>query len=395
MNKRTVEQFALFGGESAFASFRTTMNLVLPDRDVFFRYAKASFDARHMTDHGPAAQELEKQLAEFHDVRHCVTFCNCFTGMFLALHHLARPGKTEVVMPSLTYRRMADIVDWAGLLPHFCDVDAKTLGVTPAVVEPCLNENTALILAPQPITHLCDIRGLETLAAKYDLPLFFDSVEACGGVSQGKTIGGFGDGESFSMHPSKVLNSCEGGYITTNKDEFASTLRKARAFGLGDAGRVELLGCNARLNELHAAMGLATLAGIEQQFADNQRVHLAYQRHLADLPGVTVISYDRNERRNWKSLLLRLDDAWPFGREETLRILNAENIHARAHYSPAQHTTFPRQAATGALPVTDAAAKNHLILPFGSTVSEADTEIVGSLFRAVLDLQKPLRARLS
>jgi dTDP-4-amino-4,6-dideoxygalactose transaminase len=394
--KQKAENFALFGGTPAFASFRTTMNLVIPDRDIFFRYAKESFDARHLTNHGAWVKELERQLAEFHGVKHCVAFCNCFTAMYIALHCLALPGKQEVVVPSLTYRRMADIIDWAGLLPRFCDVDQGTLGITPATAQLCINENTALILAPHPITRLCDIDGMENLAQEYGLPLFFDSVEACGGAHKGKMIGGFGDCESFSMHPSKVLNSCEGGYISTNNDTLAETLRKARAFGFSGRDNIIMLGHNAKLNELHAAMGLSTLAGIERQFANNKRIHLAYQAHLSGLPGLTVISYDHFEKRNWKSLLVRLDDAWPFSREETLLLLNAENIHARPHYSPPQHIAYPRQAGKGSqpMPVTDRAAASHLILPFGSTVSEEDTAIVGQVFRSMRALHGPLKEGL-
>lgn len=397
MIKTNADDFAIFGGGQAFDSFRTTMNLVIPDRDVFFKYAKASFEARHLTNNGSAVRELERELAEFHSVKHCVAFCNCFTAMYIALRHLALPGKKEVVVPSLTYRRMADIIDWAGLLPRFCDVDPDTLGISPETARPCINENTALILAPHPITTLCDISGMEALAKEYGLPLMFDSVEACGGTYHGKMIGNFGDCESFSMHSSKVINSCEGGYITTNNDELAEILRQARAFGFFGQDNIIRLGHNAKLNELHAAMGLASLYGIEQQFADNKRIHLAYQAHLAGLPGITVISYDRVEKRNWKSVLVRLDKEWPFNREDTLQLLNAENIHARPHYSPPQHVAFPRQAGKGVhpMPVTDQAVTNHLILPFGSTVSEEDTAIVGQVFHTMLALRDSIKDMLS
>jgi len=397
MEKQHVDDFALFGGRPAFDSFRTTMTLAVPDRGIFFKHAKASFAARHLTNHGPAVTELERQLAEFHGVKHCVAFSNCFTGMYIALRFLALPGKKEVVVPSLTYRRMADIIDWAGLLPRFCDVDPDTLGISPETARPCIDENTALLLAPHPTTRLCDIDGMENLAREHGLPLFFDSVEACGGAHKGVMIGGFGDCESFSMYPSEVLNSCEGGYITTNHDDIAKTLKIARAFGFSGNDNIVMLGHNAKLNELHAAMGLASLSGIERQFADNKRVHLAYQAHLSGLPGLTIIPYDQSEKRNWKSVLVRLDAPWPFSREDTLHLLNVENIHARPYHSPPQHITFPRQAGKGArpLPVTDQAAASHFILPFGSTVSEEDTAIVGQVLRSMLVLRAPLRERLS
>ena len=397
MKKRSVSDFALFGGQPIFASFRTTMNLVVPDREVFFRYAEQSFKNRHLTNNGPAVQKLEEQLGELHQVRHCICFCNCFTGMYLTLRVLALAGRKEVVVPSLTYRRMADIIDWAGLLPRFCDVEKETLGVSPSTVRPCINKDTALILAPHPITRLCDIEGMEMLAHEYGLPLVFDSVEACGGTYHGKMIGGFGNCESFSMHPSKVLNSCEGGYVTTNDDELAHKLRITRAFGFYGRDHIETLGLNAKLNELHAAMGLATLCNLDKQIEQNKRVHLAYQKYLSELPGITVIDYDRNERRNWKSALVRLDDAWPFTRAETLQILNAENIHARAYYSPPQHMTFPRQAGKNEhiLSVTQEAAENHFLLPFGSTISEADTAVVGEGFTSMLEQSVAIHKKMA
>jgi len=396
MKKQAVEDFALFGGPPVFDSFRTTMNLVVPDREVFFHYAKISFMENQLTNNGPSVLKLEKQLADFHEVRHCISFCNCFTGMFLALRVMSLPGRNEVVVPSLTYRRMADIIDWAGLLPCFCDVDSETLGISPETTRVCINESTALILAPHPITKLCDIEGMEALAREYGLPLLFDSVEACGATHKGRKIGGFGDCESFSMHSSKLLNSCEGGYITTNNGLLADKLRKVRAFGFSRLDHIEMLGYNAKLNELHAAMGLATLSSLHVQILENKRLHLAYQQGLANLPGLTVISYDVNEQCNWKSLLVHLDAEWPFDRNTTLDLLNAENIHAREYYSPAQHTTFPRQAVAGKnfMPVTTRAATNHLLLPFGSTVSVKDTEIIGQVLRMAYAHRDAIRAQL-
>lgn len=316
--------------------------------------------------------------------------------MYIAIYALALPEKKEVIVPSLTYRRMADIIDWAGLAPRFCDVDPGTLGISAETILPCINENTALILAPHPITRLCDIDGIEKLAHASGLPLMFDSVEACGGSHDGKMIGGFGLCESFSMHPSKVLNSCEGGYITTNDSTIARKLRKMRAFGFSARDHIDCLGTNAKLNELHAAMGLASLVGFEQQRELNKKIHLAYQKNLADIPGIHVVPYALDEKRNWKSVLVRQDSRWPLNRTATLNILNAENIHARPYYSPAQHTTFLRQAGKGEipLPVTVENMGNHFILPFGSTVSEQDTAAIGEFFHAILHFHEEIQMRM-
>lgn len=393
--KAHIRDWACFGGPKVFDKFRTTMNLVVPDEKLFYERMRQSFEEHQFSNNGPNVRRLERELAEFHKVKHCIVFCNCFTGMYLALRFLGLPGKREVIMPSLTYRRMSDIVRWAGYLPRFCEVEEKTLAISPRTAETCLNDDTALILAPHPITNLCDIEGMEELSKRSGIPLFFDSVEACGASHNGKPIGGFGRGESFSLHSSKVLNAAEGGYVTTNDSEFADKLRMARAFGFSGVDHISCLGTNAKMNEMHAALALSCLARYDDQMEQNKQLHLAYQENFRDVTGVSIIDYKRDERRNWKSLLLRLEDEWPLTRSETLKLLNMENINARPYYSPPQHMKCPEQAGTATLPITEKLAKNHLILPFGSTVSINDTYVISRIFKDMYAQADKLKEKLS
>ncbi len=163
-------------------------------------------------------QLLEARLAPiFIRSRHCVSFCGGFWGLVLAMKGLALQGRTEVVMPSLTYRRLADIVAWAGLTPHFCEVDPVRLCITAETARPCINNHTALILGVHPIVNCCDAEGLEALSAETGIPLLFDSVESSYETFNGRRVGTFGRAECFSMQSSKLLNAFEGGYVTTGR----------------------------------------------------------------------------------------------------------------------------------------------------------------------------------
>ena len=377
--KNKIDELAFFGGNPVFDRIKTTMNLPKPDETLFFSLLKNSFDNHQLTNDGPLVPLLENRLAEFHNVKYCITFCNCFVGMTIALRELALENRNEVIIPAMTYRRMADMVLWSGHLPYFCDIDPKTLGVTPIQVEPCINENTALILCPHPISNLSDIDGMISLASKYELPLFFDSVEATGGTYNGKMIGGFGDAESFSMHPSKVINGAEGGYITTNDLSIAEALRNHRNNGFNENNEINALGCNAQLNEIHAAAALASLDTIDDLIEENKRDHLEYQSNLEKVNGLSIVKYPLGENRNWKSVLVKLKSDWSLSRKETLDILNKENINARAYYYPAQYTTIKKQA-NGSLnkhyPVADEAVEKYMLLPFGWSVSPEDIVII-------------------
>lgn len=394
--KRTIEDWALFGGPRLFDTIRTTMNLFPPDGGIFFRHAKRSFDAMRLTNNGPALLELEMKLASLHGVRRCVAFSSGFTAMYVAIRNLGLPGRKEVITPSLTYRKMADIIEWGGFVPRFCDVDRDTLGPSRETVEACINGDTAMILAAHPRTRLCDVDGIAGLSRETGIPLMFDSVEACGATHKGRPLGGFGDCESFSMHADKIINGAEGGYITTDNEDFAAKISLARAFGLNGPDRIELPGTNAKLNELHAALALSGIAHHEEQLRKNMELHLSYQESLRGIPGFNVVDYDRDEKRNWRSLLVRLDETWPLSRRQTLDLLNAENVLARPYYFPPQHITYGKARQTGEnrLPVTEWAAECHLILPFGSTVSMEDTKIIGQAVRSMGEQGLELRKRL-
>lgn len=389
--KNSISDFALYGGKKVFSTFRTTTNMVVPDREIFFKYVKRAFEHRQFTNNGENVKELERQLAIFHEVKHCIAVSSGFCALMLAVKALALSHKTEVIIPSLTYCFCGDILEWAGFIPHFCDVEVQTRTVSVQTVERCINKNTAALVIPHPMVTLCDIDGIVALAKKYCLPLIFDSAEAVGASYKGKMIGGFGDAETFSMHASKALNSAEGGYITTNNDELADLLRKMRAFGFIAKDTVDCLGFNAKLNELHSAMGLAVLSWIERQISENKAMHLAYQEHFNGIAGLEIVRYAENEKRNWKTCLVKINSEWPFTREFTLKILNAENINARAYYNSPLHLKYAKDRCVYAdLPNTEKVCQEYFLLPFGYSLNVDDMKMIADMLKAMLRFKNEL-----
>lgn len=201
--KINVADLAIFGGPKMFDAPKSTSNLLKPDFDRFLHYSRKFFDDKQYTNNGPNVRLLEQRLAEFHKVNYCVTFCSGFWALALATSAVALSGKTEIIMPSLTYRRMADIAAWVKLKPRFCDVDPKTLAMNAATVQPCINNNTALILGVHPIVNCCDVEGLEALAKKNDIPILFDSVESVyESTSRGRVGGRVPERHFLCMHAS-------------------------------------------------------------------------------------------------------------------------------------------------------------------------------------------------
>jgi dTDP-4-amino-4,6-dideoxygalactose transaminase len=379
--KRSAEELAVFGGPRAFAVPKSTSNLVRPDVEAFLAYSKVFYEQQQFTNNGPLVRMLEERLAALHGTRYCITFCSGFWALVVTIASLALRGKTEVVMPSLTYRRMADVVAWTGLVPHFCDVSPDSLAMTAATAEPALNEHTALILGVHPIVNCCDVDGLVALAEARQVPILFDSVESAYESTRSGKVGKFGNAEVFSMHASKLINGFEGGYVTTNDAALAEVLMLKRGFGFQGPDHIAVAGgLNAKLNEVHAAMALACLDDLEAQVERNRVRYEAYRDQLNTVPGIRLLEFDQAAQTSFKNIVAELTEAWPLSRDDTVRILNAENVLARAYYSPALHRKEMAYAViSGDLPVTDAYAEKLLLLPCGHFVELDDIAAVTQL----------------
>lgn len=349
----------------------STSNLVQPSRDSVMRHAWDAYAGR------PVVRILEARLAAFHGTAHCVALCNGFWALVLAMRALALPGRGDVLMPSLTYRRMADVAAWAGLRPRFCEVEPDTLACSAATMRAVMAPEVGLLLAVHPIVNTCDVPGLVTLARDTQVPLLFDSVESVfEAVDEGK-IGSFGAAECFSLHASKLVNGCEGGYVTTDDPRLAVRLAALRD-GTDDGG------LDLRLNRFHAALALAGLDDLPDQVRRNWERYDLYRRLLAPLPGLRLVQFDEKRPCSFKNILVELLPAWPHSRADTLARLNAAGMLARAYYDPPLHRKPMAYSHVPAhLSGTDALSGRYMLLPCGHHVGPED---IGAVVQALSEM---------
>jgi dTDP-4-amino-4,6-dideoxygalactose transaminase len=380
MRKQYVDDLAIFNGPRLFETIISTSNLVRPDIEAFLEYSRRFYKDRQYTNNGPMVRLLESRLAEFHQAEQCVAFANGFWAIVLTIKALAIPDRKEIVMPSLTYRRLADIAAWTHLKPHFCEVDPGTLAVTAETVAPCLNDETALILAVHPIVNCCDVEGIADLSRDSGVPVVFDSVESVYETVPSGKIGSFGNAECFSLHASKLINGFEGGYVTFNDDVLARRLHVMRGFGFLGQDNVTEFGLNSKLNETHACMALACLDDLEDQIGRNRERYCRYRELLRSSSALRLLEFDETQKTSYKNIVVELTDAWPLSRAHTLEILHAEGALARPYYAPPLHSksmSYPYVPAT--LPLTDRLAEVFMLLPCGHLVSELDIDALCKL----------------
>ena len=377
---------ALSSGQPLFGSPKPTSNLVRPDPSIFFDYLNGNLARID----GGLVKELEYRLASIHHTKNCVTINSGFWALALLLDALSLPSCREIILPSLTYRRMADIVSWVGRVPHFCDIDLKTLANSGDTVRCCINNNTAIIIGVHPVGGHCDVDGLESIADEYGIPVIFDSVESVHEMHRGKRIGSFGAAELFSLGASKLINGFEGGYITTNDDALAHRLRLKRS-GKGDG-----LSLSVELPAFHAAMALAGLDDLPSQIERNRARFNRYAEELRGLRGLRLVRQPDETEPSHKNIVVEVLDEWPYTRDETISLLNTQNILARSYYSPPlTYKPLGYEFRVADLPNTDWVADRYISMPCGHLVALDDITKIVAYLRYLLSNHKSIKTNLN
>ena len=280
------------------------------------------FERRWLTNDGPYVQAFERRVAELCGVRHCIAMANGTIGLEIMLRAVGMKG--EVIVPSFTFVATAHALQWQEIRPVFADVDPVTHTLDPRRVEELITPRTTGIVGVHCWGTACDVEGLQDVADRHNLALVFDAAHAFGCSSGGRMIGSFGRAECFSFHATKIVNTFEGGAVTTDDDELAQAMRYMRNFGFAGVDRVVHLGSNGKMPEVCAIMGLTSLDSYEDFVAVTRRNWLRYRERLASLPGLRVYEHDQRERHNYHYVVVEVDpEVAPLTRDELVRTLEA------------------------------------------------------------------------
>ncbi len=368
----------------------STSNLRLPEFEHLWEVFSRGFDESESLVSGQLVRQLEDRLCQYHDAKYCVTFSTGFWALVSAIILRSIPGRSEIVIPSLTYRRLADAIYWTGHTPVLVDVDRNNLSICPVAVKNAISPCTALVLGVHPIVNCCDVNRLLGIANEYKVPIVFDAVESVHETIDSKRVGSFDVGEVFSFHASKLINGLEGGYVCTGNREFRDQLLEFRegprapAAGGGFDTHDIPAGINGVLNDVHAAFALAGVEEIDRNVKHNRQIYYSYCEELGSIEGVDVLPFDESERTSFKNVVAKIGEPFPIGRDELVSELNEWGILARAHYSPALHTKryrYPVKVCE--MPITNEVMFQFVNLPCGSCVSPSDVQTVCHFLREI------------
>ena len=388
MIKTGLNDLAIFGGIPAFQNKLYVGCPNIGNRQSFLKYIDNILDSRLLTNNGPLVGDLEKRIAKMVGVKHCIMVCN--GTMALEITERALGLKDEVIVPSFTFIATAHSLQWQGIIPVFCDIDPGTHNIDPQKIEALITPRTTGILGVHLWGRPCNIDALTEIAKRHRLKLFFDAAQAFGCSYKGRMIGNFGEAEAFSFHATKFFNTMEGGAVVTNNDDLAKKISLMKNFGFTGYDNVEYIGINGKMNEISAAMGLAGWEYLDDFVTVNKRNYKEYQQALKGIPGISLLSYNEDEKCNYHYIVLEIDETVThISRDRLIEILWAENILARRYFYPGCHKQMPYRLGNSQpdlkLSETEKFASRVLLLPTGTGISIGNINNICQIIRLVIE----------
>jgi perosamine synthetase len=234
------------------------------------------------------------------------------SALDVAYHVLGVAGRT-VLTPVNTFFATASSAVRAGARVDFVDVELDGFGLDPDALRSALDghDDVAAVVA----VHIAgvvspSITAVRDECAARGIPLIEDSAHALGSRLGGELAGTFGRMSAFSLHPAKVATSGEGGLLgLSDLDDFEAAQRWR------DHGKVSVdknvhdrLGTNWRLSEVHASVGLAHFAQLDEMLAERQALAAYYDEHLDTVPRLRRYTPPSGVASNYYKYVAFLDD---------------------------------------------------------------------------------------
>jgi dTDP-4-amino-4,6-dideoxygalactose transaminase len=373
MNRRP----AILGGSPAFPDGLPFVRVSAPRLDRVVDRLRPSYEEGRLTN-GPLVRVLEEATAERLGISHVVAVSSATAGLMLALRILAGADR-PVVLPSFTFSASAHAVAWNRLMPRFADCEERTFHLDPGDAASRL-DNVGAIMPTHLFGAPCRAERFEALARQSGCALVFDAAHGFGATRQGRAVGGFGDAEVFSLSPTKVLTSGEGGLVATRHDEVARALRCGRDYGNSGGDDERFVGLSARMSEFHAALALESLTVFDAQLARRRELGQRYCRHIREITGLRSQATEIGDEVTYKACSIVAEPEYGIRRDVLVDALRAEGIDTRCYFWPPVHHQRPYTSlAQEELPVTTNLASRVVTLPIWPAMNDTDVDTIADV----------------
>jgi dTDP-4-amino-4,6-dideoxygalactose transaminase len=328
---------------------------------------------------GPNVRAFDQEWAAYCGTKHAIGVGSGTDALQLAIRACGVSSGDEVITVSHTFFATVEAILYASARPILVDIDEKSMLMDAGAVAAAITPRTKAIIPVHLYGRTVDMKPLRQLAQDRNIALIEDAAQAHGALlDDGKKAGSASRAAAYSFYCSKNLGAYgEAGSIVTNDDKLAEDLRALREHGQSTRYYHPVVGYNARLDEIQAAILRIKLRRLDEWNARRRAIARRYDSALAS-SGVVTPQIPAGDRHVFYAYAIRV----PGGKRDALRAYLAERgIGTQIHYPVPIHLQEAAQFLgyrKGDLPVTERVADEVLSIPIYAEMTDAMVDRVAT-----------------
>ena len=248
---------------------------------------------------GEQVQALEKEWAEFFNVKHAISVNSATSALYCAVGAIGTEPFDEIIVSPYTMSASATAPLIYNAIPVFADVEPDCFCLDINDIEKKITDKTKAII-------VVDIMGqpynqkINELAKKHNLKVIEDCDQAPYAKYDGEFAGTLGDIGIFSLNYHKHIHSGEGGILVTDDDELANKLRLIRNHAeavveaKGETDLANMIGFNYRMTEIEAAICREQLKKLPKLVKERKENIEYLEKELSKIPCLTMPNVREN-----------------------------------------------------------------------------------------------------
>ncbi len=324
---------------------------------------------------GSHVASFEASFAAAHDVSHAVAVSTGTAALELALRAIGVGPADEVVVPDSTFIATAEAVSNVGARPVFVDCDASANIDVDRATEAMARPGVKAALPVHLYGHPADLDPILAAADRHGVIVIEDAAQAHLATYKGTPVGGFGVAAGFSFYPGKNLGAPgEGGAVTTSDPALADRLRSLRDHGQTEKYLSDIVGGNARMMELVAAMLDIKMATLAVATEARRRVAARYAELLGGHPAIRLPQEAPWAKAVYNLYVIEVDE-----RDRIRDLLTTRGVGTGLHYPVPLHLQPAYRDlgyGQGDFPVAERHAERLLSLPMFGEMTDIEIESV-------------------
>lgn len=237
---------------------------------------------------GPEASKFEQKVAQYHNAKYAVAFCNGTAALHAAYYAAGINEGDEIITSPVTFVASANAAIYCGARPVFVDIDLDTNCIDISRLETKLTNRTKVITPVSLAGYPVDLQAVKEIAEVHNCFVIHDAAHAIGSKRDGSFGMEYADMAILSFHPVKHITCGEGGMVLTNNKALYEKLVMFRTHGITKDPKwlshndgpwyyeMQSLGYNYRLSDIHAALGMSQFDRIQDNLKKRNQIAKIY-----------------------------------------------------------------------------------------------------------------------